>query len=148
MEVKKTSKGPMETNIDPRLQEEESTTRPIEEMIEVQVNPSEPNYVIKIGKELKGELVQQLTEFLCQNQDAFAWIHSDMVGIHLEIMCHRLNINPQAKLVRQTRRMLDADRYKALHDEVDRLLKIRFIRESYYPYWLANPVLVVKPNGK
>ena len=44
--------------------------------------------------------------------------------------------------------MLDADRYKALQDEVDPLLKIRFIRESYYPDWLANPVMVIKPNEK
>ena len=38
--------------------------------------------------------------------------------------------------------------YKALQDEVDRLLKIGFIKESYYPNWVANPVLVVKPNKK
>ena len=38
--------------------------------------------------------------------------------------------------------------YKTLQDEVNHLLKIGFIRESYYPEWLANPVLVVKPNRK
>ena len=38
--------------------------------------------------------------------------------------------------------------YKALQDDVDHLLKIGFIRESYYPDWLANPVLVIKPNEK
>ena len=44
--------------------------------------------------------------------------------------------------------MLDADRYKALQDEIDCHLKIGFIRESYYLDWLANPVLVIKPNKK
>ena len=48
MEVEKTSKWLMETNINPRLQEEESTTGLIEELIEVQVYPSEPNCVVKI----------------------------------------------------------------------------------------------------
>ena len=48
----------------------------------------------------------------------------------------------------QKRRVPDVDRYKALQDEIDHLLNIRFIRESYYPDWLANPVLVVKSNGK
>ena len=43
---------------------------------------------------------------------------------------------------------MDADRYKALQNEVDRLLKIRFLRESYYPDWLANSVLVIKQNEK
>ena len=35
-----------------------------------------------------------------------------------------------------------------LQDEVDRLLKIGFIRESYYLVYLANPVLVLKSNKK
>ena len=59
-----------------------------------------------------------------------------------------MNIDPQVKPVHQKRRALDADRYKALHNELDHLLKIGFIRESYYPDWLANPVLVIKPNEK
>ena len=80
------------------------------------------------------------------NQDVFAWTHADMVGIHPEIMCHRLNINPQVKAVHQNVRALDADHYKDLKDEVDHLLKIGFIRESYYPNWLVSPVLVIKPN--
>ena len=52
------------------------------------------------------------------------------------------------KLVRWKRRALNADRYKALQDEEDCLLKIGFIRESYYLDWLANPILIIKPNGK
>ena len=71
-----------------------------------------------------------------------------MIGIHPEIMCHWLNIDPQVKPVRQKRRALDLDCYKALQDEVDHLLIIGFIRDSYYPDWLANSMLVLKPNGK
>ena len=148
MEVEKTSTWLKETNIDLCLQKEESTAELIEELIEVQVDPSEPSRVVKISKGLQGELAQQLTEFMCQNLDVFAWIHVDMVGIHPEIMCHQLNIDPQAKPVRQKRRALDADYYKVLQDEVDLLLKIGFIKESYYPDWLANLILVVKLNGK
>ena len=117
-------------------------------MVEIQVNPKEPSQVVKIDKGLNSELAQQLADFLRQNQDMFTWTRPDMVGIHPEIMCHQLNIDPQAKPVRQKRRVLDANRYKALQDEVDRLLKIGFIRESYYPDWLANLMLVLKPNGK
>ena len=35
MDVEKTSRGPMETNIDPRLQEDESIARLVEELIEI-----------------------------------------------------------------------------------------------------------------
>ena len=58
MEVKQISRGPMETNIDPSLQEDESTAGPIGELTEIQVDPKEPNYVVKIGKRLKDELAQ------------------------------------------------------------------------------------------
>ena len=36
----------------------------------------------------------------------------------------------------------------AIAEEVDKLLKIRFIREVNYPNWVSNVVLVKKANGK
>ena len=46
------------------------------------------------------------------------------------------------------RRVMDAEGYQALKDKVDKLLINNFIKESFYPSWLANPILVKKPNGK
>ena len=43
---------------------------------------------------------------------------------------------------------MNAERYQALKNEVENLLACGFIKESFYPSWLANPVLVKKPNGK
>ena len=77
----------METNIDPLIQEDESTVRSIEKLTEIQVDPNEPSHVVKIGKGLKGELAQQFVEFLSQNQDVIAWTHADIVGIHPKVMC-------------------------------------------------------------
>ena len=73
MEVEKVSKGPMETNIDPCLQEEESIVGPIEELVEIRMDPMEPSRVVKVGKGLSGKLTQTLTDFLRENQDVFAW---------------------------------------------------------------------------
>ena len=58
MEVEKISKGPMETNIDPCLQEDESTTGPVEELVNIQVDPNEPSCVVQIDKRLNKELAQ------------------------------------------------------------------------------------------
>ena len=63
-------------------------------------------------------------------------------------MCHHLNIHPNKKGVRQKHRPVSGERAVALKEEVDKLLEVGLIRESYYPEWLANPVLVKKPNGK
>ena len=63
-------------------------------------------------------------------------------------MCHRLNLDSDKKPVRQKRRAMDVERFQALKYEVDKLLTCDFIKESFYPSWLANPVLVKKPNSK
>ena len=56
IEVEKISRGLIETNINPRLQEDESTTGPMEELTEIQVDPKKPSRLVKIGKGLKKEL--------------------------------------------------------------------------------------------
>ncbi|KAL5837542.1 hypothetical protein ACOSQ3_014711 [Xanthoceras sorbifolium] len=43
---------------------------------------------------------------------------------------------------------MNVERYTTLRKEVDKLLTNRFIRESNYPSWLANPILIKKKNNK
>src|SRR6516162_8204997 len=43
---------------------------------------------------------------------------------------------------------MSAEKQAAIEVEVQKLLKAKFIREVKYPTWLANVVLVKKPNGK
>ena len=78
----------------------------------------------------------------------FAWAGSNMEGIDPIVISHRLNVDPSKKPVRQKRRAMDTECYQALKEEVDKILSNGFIKESFYPSWLANAVLVKKPNGK
>ena len=142
------SSGPMSEDLDPRQLEDKLKTRPVEGLVEVAVSEQEPTCVLKLGENLSHELKEELTHFLKANLDVFGWTHEDMVGIHPDIMCHWLNISPDFKPIRQKRRAMDAERYKALKDEVDKLLDICLIRESFYPSWLANPVPIKKLNDK
>lgn len=43
---------------------------------------------------------------------------------------------------------MDDEQKKALKEEFNNLRENKFIIEAYYPEWIANPVLVPKPNGK
>ena len=83
-----------------------------------------------------------------RNLDVFAWMHDDMVGIDPKVMSHRLNINPIYKPKRQKRRPMNAKRYSALKEKVDKLMKNDFICEVHYPDCISNLVLIKKPNGK
>ena len=71
-----------------------------------------------------------------------------MEAIDPSFISHRLNIDPSRKPIRQKRRAMDTEHYHALKKEVDKLLSNGFIKESFYPSWIANPVLGKKPNGK
>uniref|UniRef100_A0A2N9EHL8 RNase H type-1 domain-containing protein n=1 Tax=Fagus sylvatica TaxID=28930 RepID=A0A2N9EHL8_FAGSY len=83
-----------------------------------------------------------------ENADIFAWNHDDMPGINTEVIVHKLNVNPSMRPVKQKRRVFAPERNAAVMEEVDKLLTAGFIREVYYPEWLANVVMVKKSTGK
>ena len=91
------SKGLLDNTIDPRSPNKEGTTRPIEDLVNLSVDDKEPSKVLKLTKNLSDKLREVISAFLKQNLDVFAWMHSDMEGIDLEIMCHRLNRDSEKK---------------------------------------------------
>uniref|UniRef100_A0A2N9G648 Uncharacterized protein n=1 Tax=Fagus sylvatica TaxID=28930 RepID=A0A2N9G648_FAGSY len=74
--------------------------------------------------------------------------HDDMPGIDPATICHKLNVDPSIRPIKQKRRVFAPDRNQAISDEVEKLLTAGFIREVFYPDWLANVVMVKKANGK
>ena len=51
-------------------------------------------------------------------------------------------------LIRQRKRVFVYERDNAIVEEARKLLDAGFIREVYYPEWLANVVMVKKAKGK
>ena len=102
----------------------------------------------RIGTTLSLGMRASLIQFLQENLDVFAWSHENMPGIPTEVIQHKLNVNPERKPVQQRQRAFALEQDQVVRDEVARLLTVGFIREVYYPNWLANIVLVKKANGK
>ena len=71
-----------------------------------------------------------------------------MPGISPKIIQHKLNVDLERKPIQQRRRAFAPERDQAIVEEVTKLLTVGFIREVYYPDWLANVVLVKKANEK
>ena len=90
----------------------------------------------------------RLVQFLKENLNVFAWSHEDMPGISPEVIQHKLNVNLKRKPVQQRWRVFAPERDQVVIEEVTKLLTTGFIREVYYPDWLANVVLMKKANGK
>ena len=71
-----------------------------------------------------------------------------MPGIDPSVITHHLNVYPSSKPVRQKKRVFAPERDNAIKEEVQKLTTTQFIREVYYPNWLANVVMVKKANDK
>ncbi|XP_072054268.1 uncharacterized protein [Arachis hypogaea] len=72
---------------------------------EVQVGEEEGKNT-NIGANLKEDLKKKLIRLLQENFDLFVWKASDMPGIDLELMPHKLSVYPDPRLVQQRRRKL------------------------------------------
>ncbi|XP_070049543.1 uncharacterized protein [Nicotiana tomentosiformis] len=93
---------------------------------------------------LSGDVTLETT-FHIMNQDN---AHTYMSGIPKEITTHKLNVDPYHPQVKQVSRKFNSAINDAVRDKVEKMLENGSIRESKYPKWVANVVMVKKKNGK
>ena len=131
-------------NIEERRVAADST----EVLEDVPLDKSNPKRFTKIGTSMEEKTKQGLVQFLRKRIDVFVWSHEDMLGIKPSVITHRLNMYPSSKPIRQKKRFFAPKWDNAIKEEVQKLTMAKFIREVYYPDWLANMVMVKKANGK
>ena len=112
------------------------------------IDPHHSERTFRIGSNLHPREKTLFKQFLTKNADVFAWFSTDMPGIDLEVICHKLSIEVDAKPMKQKPKRMNEESSLTIIYEVDRLLQAGFIRETFYPDWHANPVHVKKKNGK
>ena len=130
------------------IEERRIVAEPTEALEEIPLDEDDPEKSTRIGANLEGEIKKGLICFLRKNIDVFAWSHEDMPGIDPSVITYRLNVHPSSKPVQQKKRVFAPERDNAIREEVQKLTLVKFIREVYYPDWLANVVTVKKANGK
>jgi hypothetical protein len=67
-----------------------------------------------------------------------------MSRIPREVIENKLGIDSLFKPIKQKERRYIAERHEVIQQEVNRLLKVGFIRPVDYPSWLENSVLIEK----
>ena len=130
------------------IEEHRMTMEPVEKLEEVFLDDSNLEWTTKIETLTNLAIRQALMTFLGSNRDVFAWSHENMPGIDPSIMVHRLNVSPSFPPIRQKKRVFALERDRAIAEEVHKLQEASFIREVYYPNWLANVVMVKKASRK
>uniref|UniRef100_A0A2N9IUA0 Uncharacterized protein n=1 Tax=Fagus sylvatica TaxID=28930 RepID=A0A2N9IUA0_FAGSY len=101
------------------IEEQKILVKPFGELDTIELKDGRPEKTTKVGADLPPKMKESLIQFLKDNKDVFAWSHEDM-----------------------------PERNNAIMEEVDKLLAANFIREVFYPDWLANVVMVKKSTGK
>ena len=127
------------------IEERRVTVEPTKDLDVISLDDDTPSQTTCIGIQADTSVHKKLALFLRNNQDIFAWSYEGMLRISPSIMVHRLNVCPFVTPVRQKKRVFAQERDKAI---AKKLLEADFIREVYYPEWLANVVMVKKANGK
>ncbi|XP_027120344.2 uncharacterized protein [Coffea arabica] len=115
-----------------------------DEVEEIPMDPTNPDQMIRVGICLPDSVKKGMVDLLREYRDVFAWAADEVQGVPHHLMLHELNVDPQARPVKQKRRHLGPERSRAIGEEVDKLLPAKIIREIQYPTWLSNPVMVKK----
>lgn len=81
-------------------------------------------------------------------QSTSVWVEEALSQASRSIMEHMLRVNPTFTLVQQNHWILTVERGDAAREKVEKPLQVRNIHEIRYLEWLANLMLVEKPNRR
>ncbi|GAA0184006.1 hypothetical protein LIER_31320 [Lithospermum erythrorhizon] len=70
-----------------------------------------------------------------------------MPGIDISVALHKLHVDFMYVPIKQKKRTFNDEKNQAVRAKVELLLKANAIHELQFPKWIANVVLVKKPNG-
>ena len=130
------------------IEEKIIVAEPTEALENIPLDESDIEKYTMVEAELEENTKKDLVQFLKENVDVFAWSHEDIPAIDPGVITHRLNVSLSFMPIQQKKRVFTPERDNANKDEVHKLMAAEFIREVYYPDWLANVVMVKKANGK
>ena len=97
---------------------EEKEKNKMEALEIVVLAEDETTKMTRIGTTLSPGMRTRLIQFLKENLDVFAWSHEDMLGISLEVIQHKLNVNPERKPLQQRRRAFAQNEIRQLRKKL------------------------------
>ena len=115
---------------------------------EINVGSVEEPRLLSITKDLTPTEIIAMPDQLRKFKDVFAWSHEDMKGLDPKFYQHKINLATDAKLMQQRRYRMNPNYTTRVKEEIEKLLKVRFIRLVKQATWLSPIVVVPRKNGK
>ena len=81
------------------IEERRIVAEPTEALEDIPLDEDDPRKSTRIGADLEGKIKKDLTCFLRENIDVFAWSHEDISGIDPRVITHHLNVYPSSNPV-------------------------------------------------
>jgi len=103
----------------------ERRLEPVGNVVERQIGGK----TFKLGKSLDQAEQDRVAGVIAQHLHAFAWSASDMPGIDLDFLCHRLTMEPKVRPVCQRRRKFNEEKWLVIQEETKKLLNAGHISE-------------------
>ena len=117
-------------------------------MEEVNIDTMKKPRITYISSLLPTNLTKQIISLLQEFKDYFAWNYDEIPGLDKGLVEHRFPIRPEFHPFQQPPRRLSKEVELNVKEEIEKLVKAKFIRSTRYIRWLANIVPVMKKNGK
>ncbi|XP_055830943.1 uncharacterized protein LOC129899973 [Solanum dulcamara] len=128
---------------------EEDQYKPNQEETEVvNLGDNECTKETRISVHLTKAQRKELTSLLGEYIDIFAWSYDDVSSLSVDIVSHKLPINPDCSPVKQKTRKFKPDLSLKIKEEVTKQIQSGVVEVTKYPTWLANIVPVPKKDGK
>ena len=119
-----------------------------EEVNLVEKDKGTASKTVLIAKDMLEANKQRLMTLLKQYKDVFDWSFEDMKGLDLAFCQCQINLHKDTKPIQQCTYRLNPNYAIKVKEEIDKLLKVGFIRPVKKSTWLSPIVVVPKKNGK
>ena len=101
-----------------------------------------------INANLSHDQQNQLVNLIKAQSRAFAWIYTDMKGIHPDTCIHHIYTQENIRPVRQPQRRMNPALKDIVKDELQKLLDVDFIYPISDSKWVSPLVIVPNKGGK
>ena len=112
-------------------------------MEEVNLYIEEESRITYISSLLPYDFKEGIIATLEEFKDCFAWNYDEMPGLDRSLVQHRLPIKPKFHPFQQPPRRMSKEVEQKVKEEIEKILKAKFIRPTRYVQWLANITLVI-----
>lgn len=110
------------------------------------IGSQETPHIIHLAQSLSAEELKYFSNLFSEKKINFAWTYFDMLGLDLDLIMHHLSIALGVKPVKKKLCKMHPHVALLVKAELEKLLKVGFIRAIDYAKWISNIIPVSKTD--